>query len=332
GDAKSSAAGGPAKSDKAAKDDKAPKPAVKVTIDFDGLSSRILAVPGVPEKPYALLKAGAAGAPHYNEQTPPPRGGGGGGGGAGLRGTLMRYKLSDRKAATFASEVADYAVSADGKKLVYRTPAPAEAGPAPNAQPTTPPNLFLVDADKTPPDAGKGKLQVSLSMWLDPQAEFAPIFHEGWRDERDYLYRPNMHPADWPKMKAWYGQFLPYVRHRADLNYLLDMMGAEIAIGHSYVRGGDMPDVPAVKGGLLGADFTVENGRYRIARIYDNESWNPELKAPLAVPGVNISVGDYVLAVNGEKLEAPDNLYRLLDGTAAKQTVLTVNTKPSLDG
>jgi tricorn protease len=201
--------------------------------------------------------------------------------------------------------------------------------PAP--QPTTPPNLFLVDADK-PPEAGKGKLAISLSMWLDPKAEFQQIFAEGWRNQRDYLYVPNMHGADWPKMREWYGQFLPDVRHRADLNYLIDMMGAEISIGHSYVRGGAMPDVPPVKCGLLGADLAVENGRYKITRIYDNESWNPDLKAPLAVPGVAVAVGDYVLAVNGEELKAPDNLYRLLDGTANKQTVLTVSAKPSLEG
>jgi tricorn protease len=141
-----------------------------------------------------------------------------------------------------------------------------------------------------------------------------------------------MHGADWPKMREMYGQFLPWVRHRADLNYLLDMMGAEIAIGHSYVRGGDMPEVPASPGGLLGADFAVDSGRYRIRRIYDNESWNPELKAPLAAPGLNVAVGDYVLAVNGEELRAPDNLYRLLDGTANRQTVLTVNNRPNLEG
>jgi len=129
-----------------------------------------------------------------------------------------------------------------------------------------------------------------------------------------------------------YGQFLPWVRHRADLNYLLDMMGAEIAIGHSYVRGGDMPEVPASPAGLLGADFTIESGRYRISRIYDNESWNPELKAPLSAPGVNVGVGDFVLAVNGEELRTPDNLYRLLDGTANRQTVLTVNNRPTMDG
>jgi len=208
-----------------AKDEKAaPKPAVKVTIDFDGLQSRIVSVPGVPERQYALLKAGGPGTVFYLEAAS-------GGRQAGLSGTLTRFKLADRKAAPFANDVADYAVSADGKKLVYRVAAPAAPPGAAPGRPTTPPSLFLVDADKAPPAGDKGgapagKLNVALSMWLDPQAEFAQIFNEGWRDERDYLYVPNMHGADWPKMKEWYGQFLPYVRHRADLNYLLDMMGA----------------------------------------------------------------------------------------------------------
>ena len=92
-------------------------------------------------------------------------------------------------------------------------------------------------------------------MHLDPKEEFKQIFNEGWRNQRDYLYVPNMHGTDWAKDKEMYGEMLPYVMHRADLNYLLDMMGAEISIGHSYVRGGDMPDVPASQGGLLGADF-----------------------------------------------------------------------------
>ncbi|HXJ70079.1 MAG TPA: PDZ domain-containing protein, partial [Verrucomicrobiae bacterium] len=300
--------------------------AAATKIDFDGLQSRIVSVAGVPERQYSLLKAGAGGTVYFLEASAgaPP----------GAGGTLQRFKLTERKATAFATGVADYAVSADGKKLVYRAASPPAPPPTPGVTPPppSPPDLYLVDADKAPPAAGTGKLAYSLKMLLDPQAEFAQIFAEGWRDERDYLYVPNMHGADWPKMRELYGQFLPYVRHRADLNYLLDMMGAEIAIGHSYVRGGDMPEVPATPAGLLGADFTVESGRYKIARIYDNESWNPDLKAPLASPGVNVSVGDYVLAVNGVELKAPDNLYRLLDGTASKQTVLTVSGKPSLDG
>jgi tricorn protease len=128
-------------------------------------------------------------------------------------------------------------------------------------------------------------------MYLEPREEFKQIFNEGWRNQRDYLYVPNMHGADWPKMREMYGQLLPYAMHRADLNYLMDMMGAEIAIGHSYVRGGDMPSVPQSVGGLLGADFAIENGRYKVTRIYDNESWNPDLRSPLATPGANVNTG-----------------------------------------
>ena len=304
----------------AEKGDVAPRKAVHVTIDFAGLQSRIVAVPSVPERQYSQLKAGLAGTVFYLE-TPS-------GAEPGSGAMLQRFKLSERKPSSFVSDVAEFAVSADGRKLVYSGAAPP---PAPGAKPAAA-ALFLVDADKAAPSAGAGKLSYSLRMWIDPVAEFAQIFQEGWRNQRDYLSVPNMHGADWPKMREMYGQFLPWVRHRADLNYLLDMMGAEIAIGHSYVRGGDMPDLPSSPGGLLGADFAIDQGRYRITRIYDNESWNPDLKAPLAAPGLKVATGDYVVAINGEELKAPDNLHRLLDGTANHQTVLLINDKPALEG
>jgi tricorn protease len=231
--------------------------------------------------------------------------------------------------------VAEYTVSADGHKLLYRTAGGGGGGRGRGGPPPeggTPAALFLVDADRNPPQAGQGRLNVSLRMYLEPKEEFKQIFNEGWRNQRDYLYVPNTHGADWPKMKQMYGALLPYVNHRADLNYLLDNMGAEIAVGHSYVRGGAMPDVPNSPGGLLGADFTVDNGRYKITRIYDNESWNPDLRAPLSAPGVDVSVGDYILAINGFELRAPDNIFRLLDGTANRQTVLTVNNRPVMEG
>ena len=253
------------------------------------MQQRIVSVPGVPERQYSDLRAGADGTVFFLEASSAR----GQEGATGPRGNeLWRYRLSDRKAASFATGVAAYDVSADGHKLVYRTPTAGGFGQA-QAGPPQPPSLFLVDADKNPPAAGQGRLNVRLRMYLDPKEEFQQIFNEGWRNERDYLYVPNMHGTNWPKMKEMYGQMLPYVMHRADLNYLLDMMGAEIAIGHSYVRGGDMPEVPTVQGGLLGADFAIENGRYRVTRIYDNESWNPDLRAPLAAPGANVAVGDY---------------------------------------
>jgi tricorn protease len=334
-------AGAPGATDATAADaDQTPQPPrgprtpVTVQIDFDGLHQRIISVPGIPERQYSLLRAGAPGTVYYLEASA-TGGRGGGGFGPGPGNTLHRYRLSDRREAPFATGVIDYDVSADGHKLVYRTSGAAAGGgrgPAVPGGPPPTPALFLVDADRVPPQAGQGRLNVSLRMYLEPKEEFKQIFNEGWRNQRDYLYVPNMHGADWPKMKEMYGQLLPYVNHRADLNYLLDNMGAEIAIGHSYVRGGDMPEVPNSPGGLLGADFAIENGRYRITRIYDNESWNPDLRAPLSAPGVTVSVGDYILAINGIELKAPDNIYRLLDGTANRQTALTVNTGPTMEG
>jgi tricorn protease len=311
--------------------DRAARMPVTVQIDFDGLQQRVISVPGIPERQYSELTAGIAGTVYYLETAP----GGGQGFGGARSATLYRYRLSDRKAATFMNNVAEYDVSADGKKLLYRTPSAGtgEGGPPqPPGRPPARPALFLVDADKAPPQAGQGRLEATLRMYLEPKEEFKQIFNEGWRNQRDYLYVPNMHGTDWAKDKQMYGQMLPFAMHRADLNYLLDMMGAEIAIGHSYVRGGDMPEVPQVLGGLLGADFAIDGGRYKITRIYDNESWNPDLRAPLAAPGVDVAVGDYILAINGVELRAPDNIYRLLDGTANRQTVLTVNSKPAMDG
>ena len=310
-----------------------PRLPVTVQIDFDGIQNRILAIPGVTEHQYSELKAGVAGTVYFLEANARANGGGGGRGGAGGS-SLIRYRLTERRPTPFMTGVQAYDVSADGHKLVYRATGGGGGGRGRGAAADGPaaPSLFLVDADRTVPAAGTGRLNATLRMYLDPKEEFKQIFYEGWRNQRDYLYVPNMHGADWPRMKEVYGQLLPYAMHRADLNYLIDMMGSEISIGHSYVRGGDMPSVPASRGGLLGADFAIENGRYKITKIYDNESWNPDLHAPLAVPGVDVSVGDYVVGVNGEELKAPDSIYRLLDGTANLQTTLSINKSPSMDG
>jgi tricorn protease len=290
--------------------------AASVDIDFDGIAQRIIPVTGVAQRAYTSLTAGPAGTVYWIEDVPAtgtnesngPRGG-----------VLHRYQIKERKAVPFAGNVVDFTISADGKKLLYRTPG-GQGG------------LFIVDADKAVPAPNSGKLAMQLRAHVNPREEFAQMFNEGWRNQRDYLYVKNMHGSDWPAMKKMYGALLPSVNHRADLNYLLDMMGAEIAIGHSFVRGGDIPEVDRTTAGLLGADFTIDDGRYRIARVYDAESWNPELRAPLAAPGEAVKAGEYLLAVNGVELKGSDNVYRLLDGTANRQTVLTVSSRPTMAG
>ncbi|MGH7506318.1 MAG: PDZ domain-containing protein, partial [Longimicrobiales bacterium] len=284
-------------------------PDVQVQIDFEGLAERIVSL-NVPERSYSSLTAGPEGMIFYLESSP--------GGGFGSGATLQRYDLEEREARKFMDGVQSFTLSADAKKLLYR------AGG----------NWGVVDSDKAPPlDNDAGRVDVAnVRMRVDPKAEFRQMFNEGWRFQRDYLYVENMHGVDYEATKAMYAPLVEHVAHRSDLTYLLDWMGGEVAIGHSFVRGGDLPDVDDVPVGLLGADLEVANGRYRIVRIYTGESWNPELRGPLAAPGVDVNEGDYLLAVNGQELVAPENPYRLFEGTANRQTAIRVGPNPSMDG
>jgi tricorn protease len=298
----------------------APATPPTVSIDFAGIARRIIPVPGIALRDYAQLRAGAAGTVFFTENVAATGTGGGGPGGGGGGSPLHRYSLRDRRAVQFANGVAQYTLSADGRRLLYRTGGQQGA-------------LFIIDATaNAAPGVNTGRLNATLRMWWDGRAEYAQIFEEARRKVRDYFYVPNLHGTDWPKVVAQYKQFLPFVAHREDLNYLLDAMEAETAVGHSYVRGGDMPETPQSTGGLLGADFAIDNGRYRFTRVFDSESWNPELRAPLVTPGFEVRAGEYLLAINGEELRATDNVHRLLDGTANRQVVITLNTRPVMEG
>ena len=294
-----------------------PAPVPTVTIDFDGLHQRVLSL-GVTPRDYAQLRAGPSGTVFFVESVPSTGTGGAQGGGGG-GGVLHRYTLRERRAAPFLQGVTQYTISQDRKKLLWRSG---------GQQPT----VAVVNTEGAVPQPAQGRLTTNLRMLVDPRAEFRQMFTEGWRNQREYLYVSNLHGADYVRTMAMYEPMLEHVAHRADFTYLLDMLGAEIAVGHSYVRGGDLPDVPDVDVGLLGADFAIDQGRYRIAKIYDGENWNPELRAPLSGPGIDVKEGEYLVAIDGTELRAPDNIHRLMEGLANRQVVLHVNGRPSLDG
>ncbi len=305
----------PADTGKKAKPDSGKKPApepVSVHIDFDGFMQRIVAL-NVPSRDYANLEAGRPGEFFYVEHVP------------NHADVLHRYDLKERKAVDFIEASADdYALSFDGKKLLYQ-------GAMPSGRPNG--HWAVVDATGKPPAAGTGALNTAdLKIDIDPPAEWRQIFDEAWRIERDYLYVANMNGQNWPAMKQKYAKFLPYIRHRADLTTLLAQMQGELTVGHSFTGGGDMPRADALPAGLLGADLAVENGRYRITKIYDGENWNPNLRAPLSAPGVDVHAGDYILSVNGRNLAPTDNPYSLFIGTVGKQVQLRVNNRPTVDG
>jgi tricorn protease len=166
-------------------------------------------------------------------------------------------------------------------------------------------------------------------MKLDRIAEWEQMFEEAYRYERDYFYDPNMHGRDWKVVYKRYAPLVPFIKHRADLNYLLDQINGELSVGHSFVRGGDYPSVERSQVGMLGADISTESNRYKIDRIYTTERWNPGLSGPLDAPGLKIKEGQYLVGVNGKELTTNDNIFEHLDGTNGKQTILHINSTPA---
>lgn len=282
----------------------------RVRIDFDGLSQRIVALP-VPPGNYFRLQP-AEGKLFYLQTAPdawvlPET--------APESNRLHAYDLKTRKSEQYLENVRDYWVSADGKKLMYQT--------------GKPPAYAIVDVEK-PPKPEDGKLNLdAVEILVDPRAEWRQIYQEAYRIHRDYFYDPEMHGLDWAATVEKYRPFLAHLGHRDDLNYLLAELSGELVVGHAYVGMGDIPAPKPVPVGLLGADYEVVDGRYRIARIYPGLNWQPQLRAPLTEPGVQVREGEYILAVNGRSLRAPTSIYQLFEQTADRITELLVSPTPN---
>jgi tricorn protease len=174
----------------------------------------------------------------------------------------------------------------------------------------------------------------ALQVKIDPLEEWPNIFNEGWRVNRDYFYDPGMHGANWEAMKKKYAAFLPDLACKSDLYRVMQWMFSELSVGHHRFTGtGDRRTNPkSVPGGLLGADYEVANNRYRIKKIYGGLNWTPDLRSPLTEPGVDIKVGDYILAVNGQEVTAANNFYSFFENTSGKITTLTVSSSPGMAG
>ena len=292
---------------------------VIVKIDFDNLGQRILSLP-LPTRRYVGLQIGKAGE-LYALEVPAP------GPGVEFALTVHRFDLKKRKSDVALSGVRFFEISQNGEKMLYqqgerwfiKAPKPMMSG-GPGAP---------------PPGGGGGEGDEGLlktdglEVRVDPGAQWRQIYHEVWRVERDFFYDPGYHGLDLAAAEKKYQPYLANIASRNDLNYLFEEMLGELTVGHLFIAGGDMPEVKRVQTGLLGADYKIENGRYRFARVYSGENWNPELKAPLTQPGVNVVAGEYLLAVNRHELHATDNVYNLFEETAGKQVVLKVGADPS---
>lgn len=307
-----------------------------VRIDLDKIDQRILAMP-LPPRRYVQLQSGRAGTLFAIEApaAPAPPGPGGP---PGL--IVHRYDLGQRRADVLASGVRFFEVSANGEKtLTARAdrwsiqtvrPMPPAGGPAP-AEAAPPPGPSSGGAAGG--GAGPGTLNTdNIEVRSDPRAEWRQMYHDAWRIQREFFYDPALHGLDLAASIKKYEPYLEAVMSRRDLSYVFaDMMG-DITVGHLGVGGGDVPETRTVPTGLLGADYRIENGRYRFARVYDGENWNLNLRAPLTQPGVNVQEGEYLLAVNGRDLRATDNVFSFFEATSNKNVRLRVGPNADASG
>src|SRR6266536_3411504 len=303
------------------KERKKEKP-VEVRIDLDGIQDRVVALPTGP----AIIRSFAAAKGFLYYSTAPVQ---------GISGPLPGesaavhvYDLKDRKEKTLIENVQRFALSFDGSKLLYQDDGGQRGGTH---------TYGIIDAKPAgePKKVGDGALSLSgMRAEVDPAQEWKEMFNEVWRQERDYFYEASMNGVDWEKMREKYASLLPYVSDRYSLTYVLAEMIGELSNSHTYVGGGDFPDLHSVNVGLLGADFELDqaSGFYRIKKIYPGQNWDQSLRSPLTEPGINVKEGDYLLAVNGRPLRAPQNPYEVFVNTANETVILSVNAKPAEEG
>jgi tricorn protease len=288
------------KDDKKDGDKAEEKPQKTLKIDLDGILNRIVALPA-PDTTWAGLVAGGKGdffaVENVQGQNGPP--------------TLAVHKFDGKKkkVSRVTGGLSSFDVSADGKKALVRR------GRA---------NWSIVSVGALA-KPGKPIKTSQMEVFVEPEVEWKQMFHEVWRGERDFFYAPNLHGLDLDWAVNTYKPFLANVRHRSDLSYLFTEMLGQLTIGHMFIGGGDQVQAARVQGGLLGADYAIEDGRYRITKIYNGENWSPNLVAPLNEPGLNVQVGDYILAVNGRDLTADQNIFHAFEATSGKQTRLKVS-------
>ncbi|MDR9364519.1 MAG: PDZ domain-containing protein [Balneolaceae bacterium] len=279
----------------------------EVVIDLDGFEDRLVELP-IEAGNYGTLSA-ASGKVVYLKL---PRTGAG----DQSSPSLAYFDMEEREEQSVIDGIFGYQLSADDSKVLVAQPG----------------NRFGI-IDLAPGQSVETPLRTSeLSMTVDPQTEWQQIFDDSWRFVRDLFYDPNLHGVDWDEIKDRYQAMLDDAVTRTDVNYVLGEMIAELDASHTYRGGGDVESAETRGVGLLGIDWSLENGAYRVENIIEGAQWDNEVRSPLDMPGVEVSEGDYILAVNGERLDPNGDPYAAFQGLAGKTVELTVNDSPDIDG
>ena len=292
-------------------------PAKPVKVDLDGIASRIVVLP-LPDADYVGLATGLKGSVYFLERAQSGR--------FGRRGaTLSRWTQEDRKTEKLAEHVVGFEISADGKKMLLGLANGGGEGEE-EERGGGRPTWVIVPAD-APVKPGEGALSFAeLRAHVVPHAEWEQMYHEVWRIERAFFYDPHFHGTDTVADEKRFEPYVASIASRADLNYIFQEMLGAFSVGHLRGFGGEIPEAKRVPGGLLGADYEIHDNHYCIAKIYTGGHFNPQIKGPLAQPGLNISVGDCILAVNGQELTADANIQQMLEGTAGQVTSLRIGS------
>ena len=297
---------------------KAPKP---TRIDLPGIQSRIVPLP-LPLRDYTDLMAGKPGTLYFLEQAFANRFDEDNSGA-----TLFRYVFDARREGKQPEKLAENVdtaeLSADGEKLLLTF---AHAGPPPSPGATPPPPSYHIVPANAPVKAGEGAVSLAqVEVRIEPEAEWRQMFHEVWRIERAFFYDPNFHGTDTVAAEREFEPYVESIASRSDLNYIFQEMLSAFSVGHLRGNGGAIPAARKVPGGLLGADYVIQNNRYCLAKIYTGGDFNPEAHAPLAQPALNLHPGDCILAINGADLVATTDIQQLLEGTAGHVIALRVS-------
>ncbi|NHZ73533.1 MAG: hypothetical protein GWP16_03575 [Nitrospirae bacterium] len=282
-----------------------------VGIDFEGLGDRVARIP-VESDNYGGLNAAkgfilfSRGGPFYYGRS------------SDIKTELKIFSFEDREAKTLAEDIRGYALSSDGSQALVRHSS----------------GFKLYEVSANGKDSAKEVSTADLKSRVVPQEEWAQIFDEAWRRYRDFFYVENMHGYDWSALREQYRPWLEHVGHRSDLNYLIGEMIAELSVGHAYVEGGDYDLPKRHEVALPGAEFELDSGtgHYRIAKILPGHNEEDKYRSPLTEIGVDVQVGDYVLAIDGEELAGGMNPYQLFRDKADRPVELTVNASPTMTG
>lgn len=277
---------------------------INVKVDLANIVNRVVQLPIKPANYFSITPVGAK--VYYLRR-----------GSKDEKSQLLLYNLNEQKE-TELGAVNGYKISTDQKKMLVNQ----------NSK------YAIIDLPSAKIKLGKPLELSGLQLWRNPQAEWKQIFNESWRQMREFFYAPNMHGVDWPAMREKYKPLLPYVNHRNDLTYIIGEMIGELNVGHAYVAGGDRPQPPRIKTGLLGAVLSKDpqSGYFKIDKILQGQNWNKKLVSPLQAIGVEAEEGDYILAVDGQPTKNLHNIYSALVNKVGKQVKLTLNTKPHMQG